>query len=183
MRRLIVGLVWGSRNCFLSFFLTLFTLWPHHMTYGIFVPQPGIEPRPSAGRPWSHNHWMTREVPRNCFHTHTFFHETRLEILVCWISEVVGCFSSPTSLLQLCFKCCWKHKIDGCDVFEFWDLWAQWLPRYRRKWHCFSPCLTILWYHVLITECRNIELIFPAARAWEVIPLMFSQTYMKCCVN
>ena len=28
------------------------------------VPQPGVEPRPSAVRAWSPNHWTTREVLR-----------------------------------------------------------------------------------------------------------------------
>lgn len=46
MRRLIAGLVWGSRNCFLSFFLTVFTLCPHHMTYGILFPNQGSNPGP-----------------------------------------------------------------------------------------------------------------------------------------
>ena len=30
---------------------------------GILVPQPGIEPRPSAVKMWSINHWTAREFP------------------------------------------------------------------------------------------------------------------------
>ena len=33
------------------------------MVYGILVPQPGIEPRPSAVRVRSPNHWTAREYP------------------------------------------------------------------------------------------------------------------------
>ena len=35
----------------------------HTEASGILVPQPGIEPRPSAVRAWSPNHWTTREFP------------------------------------------------------------------------------------------------------------------------
>ena len=31
------------------------------VTYGILVPQPGIEPVPSAVKPWGPHHWTTRE--------------------------------------------------------------------------------------------------------------------------
>ena len=34
---------------------------------GILVPQPGIEPGPSAVRAQSLNHWTTREFPNRCF--------------------------------------------------------------------------------------------------------------------
>ena len=37
---------------------------PHHMACGILVPQPGVEPGPSAVRAWSLNHWTAREFPR-----------------------------------------------------------------------------------------------------------------------
>ena len=46
-------------------FVCLF--WPCHMACGILVPQPGIEPRPSAVRARSPNHWITREFPNNEF--------------------------------------------------------------------------------------------------------------------
>ena len=47
-------------------FIYLFLkFWPHHMAWGILVPQPGIEPvLPSMGAQ-SLNHGTTREVP-NC---------------------------------------------------------------------------------------------------------------------
>ena len=34
---------------------------------GILVPQPGIEPVPSAGEALSLNHWSVREVPPSSF--------------------------------------------------------------------------------------------------------------------
>ena len=35
------------------------------MAWGILVPQPGIEPRPSAVKPRSPNHWTAREFPKD----------------------------------------------------------------------------------------------------------------------
>ena len=52
----------GRRYCLDFVFLTFF-FWPRHTAYGILVPRPGIEPRPSAVRVRSPNHWTTREVP------------------------------------------------------------------------------------------------------------------------
>ena len=50
--------------------LTIFYLFIYfllRMTCGILVPQPDIEPVPSAVKVWSPNHWTTRE-----FHEHLF---------------------------------------------------------------------------------------------------------------
>ena len=38
-----------------------FFFWLSHMACGILVPQPGIEPGPSAVKAWSPNHWTARE--------------------------------------------------------------------------------------------------------------------------
>ena len=55
---------WGARvGFFLSIFF-LFFFWLHLTVWGILVPQPGIEPGPSAVRARSPNHWATREFPR-----------------------------------------------------------------------------------------------------------------------
>ena len=35
----------------------------HHAACRILVPQPGIEPMPSAVKVWSPHHWATREFP------------------------------------------------------------------------------------------------------------------------
>ena len=43
------------------FFFLLF--WPCQTARGILVPQPGIEPKPSALETHNLNHWTTREVP------------------------------------------------------------------------------------------------------------------------
>ena len=45
-----------------SFFLVLL-FWPHHTGCEILVPRPEIEPRPSAVKAPSPNHWTAREVP------------------------------------------------------------------------------------------------------------------------
>ena len=42
---------------------SLFFFGPRRMACGILVPQPGIEPGPSAVKAWSPNHWTTREFP------------------------------------------------------------------------------------------------------------------------
>ena len=43
--------------------LLLFFFWPRHAACGILVPQPGIEPGPSAVKALSPNHWTARELP------------------------------------------------------------------------------------------------------------------------
>ena len=56
--------------CFWSFWFCLFffLLWPHYTAYGILVPQPRIEPIPSAMKAWSPNHWASREaIGKICF--------------------------------------------------------------------------------------------------------------------
>ena len=47
---------------FCGFFFFFF--WPHHGACGVLVPQPGVEPAPSAVRAWSPNHWTAREFPQ-----------------------------------------------------------------------------------------------------------------------
>ena len=44
-----------------------FFFWPRHVACGILVPQPGIEPGPSALKVQSPNHWTTREFPNDFF--------------------------------------------------------------------------------------------------------------------
>ena len=48
---------------FFSFFFLNFFAAPCHAACGILVPQPGIEPGPSAVKAWSLNHWTDREFP------------------------------------------------------------------------------------------------------------------------
>ena len=50
--------IYSKDICFFFFFCT---------AYGILVPQPGIEPGPSAVKAWSLNHWTTREFPHLLF--------------------------------------------------------------------------------------------------------------------
>ena len=44
-----------------------FFFWLHHSACGILVPQPGIEPRPSAVKAQSPKHWTAREFPNVLF--------------------------------------------------------------------------------------------------------------------
>ena len=39
----------------------IFFFWPRHVACRILVPQPGIEPRPTAIKVLSPNHWTARE--------------------------------------------------------------------------------------------------------------------------
>ena len=43
---------WSNSLTFLFFFF-----WPCYVACGILAPQPGIEPRPSAGKVWGSDHW------------------------------------------------------------------------------------------------------------------------------
>ena len=43
-------------------YFIIYIFWPPHMACGILVAQPGIEPRPSAVRAWSPNHWTAGEI-------------------------------------------------------------------------------------------------------------------------
>ena len=52
------------------FFFIFFFFLPHHTACGILVPQPGTEPRSSAVKAQSPNHWTTREFPTQCYCTH-----------------------------------------------------------------------------------------------------------------
>ena len=46
-----------------SSFQIIFSLQPHHTSWGILIPQPRIEPMPPAVEGQSPNHWATREFP------------------------------------------------------------------------------------------------------------------------
>ena len=45
-----------------QFCTSYFFFWLCHMACGILVPQPGIEPAPSAVQVWRPNHWTAREL-------------------------------------------------------------------------------------------------------------------------
>ena len=47
----------------------LFTYWQHCRACGILGPQPGIQPRLSAVKVFSPNHWTTREFPAKYYFT------------------------------------------------------------------------------------------------------------------
>ena len=59
---------WGNRieRSLFLFYLFFFFLASLHGLQ-ILVPQPGIEPMPSAVKVWSPNHWTAREFPRSLF--------------------------------------------------------------------------------------------------------------------
>ena len=66
----VVQFYWHSGfSFFLSFewreVLFTFIFWPHHMTCGILVPRPGLEPRPLALKSQSPNYWTAGKVLRH----------------------------------------------------------------------------------------------------------------------
>ena len=61
----------GFRSPFLSHLRTYFAL-PFAPTWGILIPQPGIEPASPALEVQSLNHWTTREVPHMCLYPFTW---------------------------------------------------------------------------------------------------------------
>ena len=58
---------------FLKKFLCLF--WLHHVSCRIIVPWPGIEPRATAAKVPSPNHWTTKDIPPKCISKNLFFRD------------------------------------------------------------------------------------------------------------
>ena len=50
-----------------NFLFYLFIYLFCHVSCGILVPRPGVQPAPPAVEAWSLNHWTTREVPKWLF--------------------------------------------------------------------------------------------------------------------
>ena len=80
---------WKSMYIYCNFFhntpkleTSFFFWWPCHVACRILIRQPGIEPRPSAVKAWSPNHWTPREFPANNLNV-----ETGIEKL--WCSHVM----------------------------------------------------------------------------------------------
>ena len=53
----------NNKTYILFFFNFYFFFWSHCTACRILVPRPGIEPRPTAVKVLSPNHWTTREFP------------------------------------------------------------------------------------------------------------------------
>jgi len=49
-----------------------FSFWLHHVACGILVPQPRIEPRPTAVKAQGFSHWTTREFLVPLFYKNLF---------------------------------------------------------------------------------------------------------------
>ena len=57
-KKLVIALHGQENSPWQVIYITYsFIYWPHHMARGILVPQPGIEPPPSALGACSLNHW------------------------------------------------------------------------------------------------------------------------------
>ncbi|XP_073659844.1 glycerol kinase 5 isoform X4 [Tursiops truncatus] len=67
--------------------------WLHRGTYGILVPQPGMEPTPRALEAQSLNNWTTREFPRKTgkhFHNFISWQDLRaIELVKSWNSSLL----------------------------------------------------------------------------------------------
>ena len=84
----------------LQFWGIFFFFWPGHMSYGILVPQPGIESRSPAVEVWSSNHWTTREF---CF--------------------VVACSFGFCSYVSSKLLLAWSFSPLHHNIFEFYHHW------------------------------------------------------------
>ena len=105
--------------------LFVFNFWPHSVACGILVPQPGIEPAPSALGAQSLNHWTGREGPQGCLFLFFFFW---MEIFisgsqVCEKKNTFGlgyfsstCFQEPGSPRGTEFSCLFLNTLNIASV-------------------------------------------------------------------
>ena len=74
-------------DCWITWWVYLKKIffWLSHATCRILIPQPGIEPRPSAVEVWSPNHWTASEVPYFTFlrNLHTVLHSDYTNLKPC----------------------------------------------------------------------------------------------------
>ena len=75
---ILVGLTWFLPVVYLTF-------WPHHISHGTLVTQPGIEPLPPALEAWSLNHWTTRKVLLPVVLTSSWFFSCPMMHLICFL--------------------------------------------------------------------------------------------------
>ena len=114
---------------FIYLFIYLF-LWLHCVAWGILVPQPEIEPGPSAVRLQSPSHWTTREFPRktlNVFKTILVLFCFCLFVSVShnkkstggWLLELVLQFSELFDFLGLFYLYFCLREQNSCYSFTY----------------------------------------------------------------
>ena len=109
---ILVGLTWFLPVVYLTF-------WPHHISHGTLVTQPGIEPLPPALEAWSLNHWTTRKVPLPVVLTPSWFFSCPVMHLICFIwVRLRTCHSSKNSTWGPCV-----FKRAACQ-----DIWWHLVP-------------------------------------------------------
>ena len=133
------------------------------MACGILVPQPGIEPAPSAVKAQSPHHWTARDFPPSSFFTafyplHIF---STMPFIYLNASNVVILSSRP--------KYCriWSPK--GC----FWGKLSG-LPLAHVLGHLLTPLLlTVNWSFSVEVICRNLLRLRTRVRfSWESLHLL-----------
>ena len=93
-------------------FCFVFVFLPCCMACGILVPQPGIEPGPTAVKAPSPNHWTTRDLPGEHLYNHYFkLFLGKLIISVSlrffpWVFFLVVSVGTYSSLSSFCFTLC-----------------------------------------------------------------------------
>ena len=97
----ILTIVMIFRNC--TFYLLIFFLfpWQHQATDKILVPQPGMEPTPSAGKVQSLQHWATGEVLRPHFYSLVAFSCLKSLILLVSLKFLIGSFCFLSQYLEV----------------------------------------------------------------------------------
>ena len=124
-------------------------LWHFCMDCGIFVPGPGMEPRPSAVKAWSPDHYMTGELLGGKF----------CDALYLW-----KCFSVVSCLLEVAFISVtvrvpqWKgRELTGMLIaFLVWDsncsFWVGFLPRSGVSWWRLALVILSAWHRVCLLQ-------------------------------
>ena len=93
----------------------------HCVAYGILVPRPGIESRPSVVKVWSPNHWAAREFPGWYCLQLTYVKVPNFDLGLWWKEKLLSLLKGHLSLFQSSSlenkSSCIETK--GMSLFEF----------------------------------------------------------------
>ena len=102
-------------------------------TNGIFVPQPGIKPGPSAVRAWSPNHWIARNFQIWLFLMRLLWKITAVPLLngqtwTGFLSLMIRCLGRGNRAHCFVFCCTYLCLISLCSMkSSFWNIIIAWI--------------------------------------------------------
>lgn len=108
--------------------LHIFSFWLYCMACGISAPQTGIEPVLPTVEAWSLNHWMTREVPGQCF-IHKDFNR-----YCCWwyyyykasnLTPVIKLMRRSATIVELYLLCILKEREREYNKSSYFMGWVE----------------------------------------------------------